>query len=52
MQEVSAMTKKLICPNCEQERLVEPVNEEEKLILGRKTPGECNALAMLDCKRI
>ncbi len=45
------MTKKLICPNCEQERLVEPVNEEREVdIKGEKLPVNVTLWQCLDCK--
>ena len=45
------MTKKLICPNCEQERLVEPVNEKREIeIKGEKLLVNVTLWRCLECK--
>lgn len=45
------MTKKLICPNCEQERLVEPIHEKREIdIKGEKLLVNVTLWRCLECK--
>jgi putative zinc finger/helix-turn-helix YgiT family protein len=45
------MTKKLICPNCEQERLVEPVHEKREIeVKGEKLLVNVTLWRCLECK--